>query len=107
MTEGERFSPHAPTVRQDDLIRRMLAERGMIDQPVYGSAEDASTLMRDGDYYGGSITVEAGAPNFAGRTHSIEVVWYVWGAYGAMRIRLDGPDEARALAAALTEAAEW
>jgi hypothetical protein len=55
VTEGERFQPHAPTDAQDDLIRRMLAERGMIDQPVYGSAEDASTLigaLSDGSYLG-------------------------------------------------------
>jgi hypothetical protein len=42
---SERFEPRAPSDRHDDLIRRMLAERGMIDQPVYGSAEDASTLI--------------------------------------------------------------
>jgi hypothetical protein len=50
---SERFEPRAPSDRQDELIRRMLAERGMIDQPVYGSAEDASTLigaLSDGSY---------------------------------------------------------
>jgi hypothetical protein len=64
-------------------------------------------VVRDGDYYGGTLTVVAGQPNYVGRGHSIEIAWEVWGGYGATRLRLDGPEEARALAAALTEAAEW
>jgi hypothetical protein len=57
-------------------------------------------IIRQDDYYGGSVTVAWFCNEDWGYRDELEIVWEAWGGHGETRIRLTAT-EARALAVAL------